>query len=63
MEPRVSSRFEVVDGRLSPDYGASHFDRRFLTFAWVLTLPSAAARWHRPPRRAGRRTAALPSGP
>ena len=36
-------RLEVIDGRVGPDYFASHLARRFLTSAWVLVRPSAAA--------------------
>jgi hypothetical protein len=39
----LNCRFQVVDGGLSPDYLASHLERRFFTCSWLWTRPSAAA--------------------
>lgn len=44
LRDELDGRLEVLNGRIRPNYSASHFDRRFLTCSWLWTLPAAAAR-------------------
>ena len=44
----LNGRFQILDGGVSPDYLASHLERRFFTCSWLWTRPAAAAsmlRW------------------